>query len=143
MFQDVRTNKGLIVHEATSMLSGAALVWLFGGSKSVAMSMLPKAVTTPIATSFAEQVGGQPMLTASLAIVGGIIAAVTLKVVLGTLRVTHGHAVGLAAGTAGSGVAAAHVAPLGDGPAAFAAIGIGLNGLITTLLAHLVATLWR
>jgi putative effector of murein hydrolase len=101
--------------------------------------MLPKAVTTPIAIAISAQIGGQPALTASLAITGGILTALTLKLILGRLRITHGHAVGLAAGTAGSGIAAAYVAALGDGPAAFAAIGIGLNGLVTALLAPWLA----
>ena len=74
-----------------------------------------------------------------LAMLGGLTAAVCLGLVFALLRVTHGHAIGLAAGTAGSGVGAAQVTPLGEGPAAFAAIGIALNGLITALLAPLVA----
>ena len=134
---------GLAAGSITSMLSGVALVWLFGGTKSVAMSMLPKAVTTPIAIAVSSQIGGKPALTASLAIVGGILTAVTLEGILKAMRVTHGHAIGLAAGAAGSAVGAAQVSPRGDGHAAFAAIGIGLNGLITALLAPLIASLWR
>ena len=134
---------GLLAGSVTSMASGVLLVRLFHGSRDVAMSMLPKSVTTPIAMSVAAQVGGLPALAAALAIVGGIVAAVSLRGVLGALRVDHDHAVGLAAGTAGSGIAAAHVAAMGDGAAAFAAIGIGLNGLVTALLAPLVAALWR
>jgi putative effector of murein hydrolase len=130
---------GLLAGSVASMLSGVLLVRLFGGSREVALSMLPKAITTPIAMLVSGQIGGQPALTASLAMIGGITAALTLQAVLRVLRVSHGHAVGLAAGTAGSGLGAAQVAPLGDGTAAFAAIGIGLNGLITALLAPFVA----
>lgn len=130
---------GLLAGSFTSMASGMALVRILGGSKGVALSMLPKAATTPIAMTVAQQVGGQPALTASLAIMGGIVAAITLRTVLRLLKVTHQHAVGLAAGTAGSGIAAAHVAQLGDATAAFAAIGIGLNGVVTALFAPLIA----
>jgi putative effector of murein hydrolase len=130
---------GLLAGSVTSMLTGVWLVKLLGGSHEVAMSMLPKAATTPIAMAVAGEIGGQPALTATLAIVGGITAAVTLRLVFAISRIRHQHAVGLAAGTAGSGIAAAYVAAMGDGPAAFAAIGIGLNGLITALLAPVVA----
>jgi putative effector of murein hydrolase len=123
------------------ILSGVLLVRLLGGKQELAMSMLPKAVTTPIAMSVADQIGGVPALAATLAIVGGIIAAVTLRAVFGILRITHGHAIGLAAGTAGSGIAAAQVAEMGNGPAAFAAIGIALNGLLTALVAPMVAAI--
>jgi putative effector of murein hydrolase len=131
---------GLLAGSVVSMVSGVFLVRLLGGSKGVAMAMLPKAVTTPIAISVAAQIGGQPALTASLAIAGGVIAAITLRAVLAGMKITNEHAAGLAAGTAGSGIAAAHVAKIGDGPAAFAAIGIGLNGMLTALLAPWIAS---
>ena len=126
---------GLLAGSVSSMVSGVLLVRWLGGSKVLALSMLPKAATTPIAMAVTQQIGGQPALSATRAIAGGILAAVTLRGVLGLVRITDTHAVGLAAGTAGSGIAAARVAELGDGAAAFAAIGIGLNGLLTALLA--------
>jgi putative effector of murein hydrolase len=134
---------GLLAGSLTSILSGVVLVRWLGGNNELAMSMLPKAVTTPIAMAVSSQIGGLPALTATLAIIGGIIAAVTFRAVFGVLRITHGHAMGLAAGTAGSGIAAAQVAELGDGPAAFAAIGIGLNGLLTALVAPLAAAILK
>ena len=136
----VAVGLGLLAGSFSSMLSGVLLVRVLGGTSELAKSMLPKAVTTPIAIAVSQQIGGQPALTATLAILGGIIAAITLRAVLGRLGITHEPAVGLAAGTAGSGIAAAHVAVLGDAPAAFAAIGIGLNGLLTSLAAPHVAT---
>ena len=134
---------GLSVGSIVSMLSGAFLVEVLGGDRKVALSMLPKAVTTPIAMAVSQQIGGEPALTASLAIIGGIIAAVTLRLTLTAMRVRDWRAVGLAAGTAGSGVAAAHVAPTSGTAAAFAAVGIGLNGILTALTAPIVAVLFR
>lgn len=147
-FSHIRQNlrgvvPGLLAGSITSMVSGVVLVRWLGGSRELAMSMLPKAATTPIAMSVAGQIGGQPALTATLAIVGGIIAAVTLRAVLGIFRITHKYAVGLAAGTAGSGIGAASVAEIGDGAVAFAAIGIGLNGLVTALLAPTLAAIFK
>jgi putative effector of murein hydrolase len=134
---------GLAAGSLSSMLTGVFLVKILGGSKELAMSMMPKAVTTPIAMSVAGHIGGRPALTAALAIMGGIVAAITLRAVLGIMRVTHEHAVGLAAGTAGSGIAGAHAAAMGDTQAAYAAIGIGLNGLLTALVAPALAALIR
>ena len=42
-----------------------------------------------------------------------------------------------------SGLAASQAAEMGDGPAAFAAIGIGLNGLLTALIAPLAASIFK
>ena len=124
----------LVAGSLTSSVTGVAIVWALGGSRAVALSMAPKAVTTPIAMAVSTEIGGLPALTASLAIMGGIFAAVIGQSLLRSLRIEDWRAHGLAAGVAGSGVAAAQVAsrdPLG---AAFAALGVGLNGLVTALL---------
>jgi putative effector of murein hydrolase len=49
----------------------------------------------------------------------------------------------LAAGLAGSAVAAAQVATRNELAAAFAAISIGFNGLLTAILAPMLVTLWH
>lgn len=132
----------LLAGSLTSTLSGVAAVWLLGGSRVVALSMAPKAVTTPIAMAVAQETGGVPALTAALAIAGGIVAAVIGEAVLRRLRVDDWRAHGLAAGVAGSGVAAAQVAPLSGLAAAFAALGVGLNGLLTAVLVPVLALWW-
>jgi putative effector of murein hydrolase len=132
----------LVAGSLTSAVSGVVVVWLLGGDRAIAFSMAPKAVTTPIAMALAREVGGVPALTTALAISGGIVAAVIGRPVLWWLRVDDWRAQGLAAGVAGSGVAAAQVAPLSGLAAAFAALGIGLNGLITALIIPLLARFW-
>jgi putative effector of murein hydrolase len=132
----------LVAGSLTSTLSGVAVIWWLGGDRAIAFSMAPKAVTTPIALALAQEVGGIPALTAALAIAGGIVAAVMGQTMLRWLRVDDWRAHGLAAGVAGSGVAAAQVAPLSGLAAAFAALGIGLNGLLTAVVVPLVAHFW-
>ncbi len=125
----------------TGMVSGYALVRVCGGDRVLALSMLPKSVTVPIAIGVAQQIGGVPALSAVLGIAAGILVAVTLPAALKLLRVSDPAAVGLTAGTAGSGIATARVIPMGAVPAAFAGVALGLNGLLTALLAPLFAHL--
>jgi putative effector of murein hydrolase len=132
----------LIAGSLTSIVSGVALVWLFGGSRAVALSMAPKAVTTPIAIALSQEIGGIPVLTAALAIIGGIVAAVIGQRLLSRMRIDDWRAHGLAGGVAGSGIAAAQIASRNGVGAAFAALGIALNGLVTALIAPLVPLLW-
>lgn len=132
----------LLAGSATSIVSGVAIVSLLDGSRSVALSMAPKAVTTPIAMAVSQQIGGLPALTATLAILGGIIAAITGQRILQRLRIDDWRAHGLAAGVAGSGIATAQIASRDELGAAFAALGIGLNGLLTAILAPLLVWLW-
>jgi len=100
----------LLAGSVTSIVSGVAIVWLMGGSRLVALSMAPKAVTTPIAMAVSQEIGGAPALTAPLAILGGIVAAIVGQEMLKSLRVRDWRAHGLAAGVAGSGIAAAQIA---------------------------------
>jgi len=133
----------LLAGSVTSILSGIGLVWLLGGSRAVAFSMAPKAATTPIAVAVSSQVGGISALTAALAILGGIVAAVAGRKMLTALNIHDWRAHGLAAGIAGSGVAAAQVAARNELGAAFAAVGIGLNGVLIGLVVPLVAQYWK
>lgn len=132
----------LLAGSVTSIASGMAIVWWLGGSRDVALSMAPKAVTTPIAMAVSAQIGGVPALTAVFAILGGIFAAIIGQWMLHRLRIRDRRAHGLAAGVAGSGIAAAQVAERDELGAAFAALGIGLNGLLTALAAPFLGSLW-
>ena len=136
------TLAALLAGSITGAVSAYALVRLCGGGRFLALSMLPKSLTTPIAMGVSDTIGGSAALTAVFAILAGILTAIALPMLLRTLRVHHAAATGLAAGTAGSGIAAASVIPLGPVPAAFAGIAIGVNGLMTALLAPLLVRLF-
>ncbi len=133
----------LLAGSLVSAVSGYALVRLCGGTREVALSMMPKAATTPIAIGVAQANGGLPSLTAVLAIAGGILVAVSIRAVMRLARITDWRPYGLAAGTAGSGIGAAEVIPMHDIAGAFAGLAIGLNGLITSLAVPLLVALFR
>jgi putative effector of murein hydrolase len=131
----------LIAGAVTSATSGLLLVKALGGSPGLALSMAPKAVTTPIAMALAEHLGGLPPITASLAIAGGILIAIASKPLLALCRVRDWRAHGLAAGTAGSGIAAAHAIRQNQTAGTFAGLAVGLNGLVTAVLVGPIARL--
>ncbi len=135
----IATAAGAVV----SAVGGAALVRLLGGDTAVAVSMMPKSATTPIAMGVSQVSGGIPALTASFAVLGGIVTACLVQPVLRRMRVTDWRAYGLAAGTAGSGLAAARVYPQHPTAGAFAGLAIGLNGLITAIVVPLLMWAWH
>ena len=90
-----------------------------------------------------ETIGGIPALAAVFGVLTGVLVAVALRPLLRVLRVRDSAAVGLAAGTAGSGIGASSVIPLGPVEAAFAGVGIGMNGLLTAVVAPVLARLLR
>jgi putative effector of murein hydrolase len=125
-----------------SAVGGIALVEICGGSRATALSMAPKAVTTPIAIEVTQTVGGIPSLTAVLAIASGVLVAISIQSLLRRAKITDWRAFGLAAGTVGSGVGAAHAISLNERAGAFAALAIGLNGLLTTLTVPMLVHFW-
>jgi putative effector of murein hydrolase len=126
-----------------SALSGIGLVLACGGSRAVAFSMAPKAVTTPIAINIAQTVGGIPSLCAALAISGGILVAISIKWVLSWAGITDVRTFGFAAGMAGSGIGAAHALAFSELAGAFGALAVGFNGLVTPLIVLTIAHIWR
>lgn len=125
------------------LVSGYGLVRLCGGSQLLALSMAPKSLTNPIAIGVSQGIGGDASLTSVLAIVAGVLVAVGVDPILRWARVSGPAARGLAAGTAGGGIGAAQVIPQHPIAAAFAGIALGLNGLLTAVLAPLLVPLLK
>ncbi len=129
---------GAVVAAGSAMLLARAL----GAPREVVLSLAPKSVTTPIAMGIAEQIGGQPALAAVFVLLTGLVAVVLVVPVLRLIRVRAAPARGLAAGTAGHGLATAHMMTEGETAVAFGGIAIGLNGIITALLVPLLVRLF-
>jgi predicted murein hydrolase (TIGR00659 family) len=133
----------LLAGSLIGLVSGYAIVRLLGGSQEVALSMAPKSLTTPIAIAVSASIGGIPSLSAVLAILGGILVAISIDPVLRWLKMDEPSAKGLAAGTAGSGLGASRVIPQHTLSAAFAGVAIGANGILTAVLAPIVVPLLK
>ena len=71
----------------------------------------------------------------------GLIASVIGPAVLRLVRVPDWVARGLAAGTAGHGIATARILQLNETAGAFGGLAIGLNGIVTAIIVPLLATL--
>ncbi len=129
----------LMAGSMAGMISGYGLVRVFGGNQQLALTMLPKSLTTPIALEVSTTLGGLPSLCAVLAILAGVLTATVVNRATQLIGVHEPGAIGLAAGTAGSGIGASSVISQHSLSAAFAAVAIALNGLITAVLAPHVA----
>ncbi|MCC9000954.1 MAG: LrgB family protein [Candidatus Contendobacter sp.] len=124
----------LVVGSLTAALSAVAVGYWLGASKAVLLSLAPKSVTTPIAMGIAERIGGLPSLTAVLVIVTGILGAVGARYVYQVLRIEDQAARGFALGIASHGIGTARAFQESEQAGAFAALAMGLNGLVTAAL---------
>ncbi len=123
----------LVAGSLTAALSAWGLGALLGGSRESLMSLAPKSVTTPIAMGVAERLGGLPSLTAVLVISTGIIGAVFARYLYRGLRIEDPAVRGFAIGIASHGIGTARAFQVSEQAGAFAALAMGLNGLITAV----------
>ncbi len=133
----------LLAGSITALVSAVGIAWLLGASETTLLSLAPKSVTTPIAMGIAEKTGGIPALTAVLVILTGVSGAVMAKYVLDGLRIADHGVRGFAVGIAAHGIGTARAFQVSEQAGAFAGLGMGLNGLVTAILAPLLLVLWR
>lgn len=119
----------------TAIVSAVAVVLLLGGSAELARTVGPKSATTPIAMAVSERLAGVPALTAVLVIGTGIFGAVTARFLFNGLRIASPAARGFALGVAAHGIGTARAFQVSAEMGAFAGLGMGLNGILTALLA--------
>lgn len=126
---------------AVSIATAYALVLWLGGSEALALTMAPKAATTPVSIALAEEVGGVPSLTAVVTVVAGILGAVAGPTVLTLLRVRDRRARGLALGAVSHGIGTSRALQEDETEGAFSGLSMGLTALATSLLLPLVLAL--
>lgn len=128
----------VIVGALVGILSVIGVMRLLDAPAVVEASIVPKAVTTPIAIQIAQRSGGMISLTAVVVILTGILGSIIAPLILKRLGVTDAIARGLAFGTSAHGVGTARAMELGAIEGAISGLAIGLMGLVTALLVPLV-----
>jgi len=125
----------LFVGSVTGIGSVLILAKMLGSSRTLAVTLAPKSVTTPIAIAISERFGGIPSLTAVVVIAIGIIGGIAGPWVLRVLKVDSKIAIGLALGASAHGLGTARAMELGAIEGAIGGLAIGIMGLMTALLA--------
>jgi predicted murein hydrolase (TIGR00659 family) len=118
------------------MAGSGLLVWLFHGSRSVLLSMLPKTATTPIAIAICKQlVGGEPDLTAVFAVMSGLIGGAIGPRLLRFCGVRNDLAIGVAMGTSAGGIGTARLIRDSELQAGMSGFAMALTGIFTSIIA--------
>lgn len=129
---------GLLAGCTAAIASALGLAWLLGASHETLLSLAPKSATMPIALPVAERLGGLPSLAAVGVALTGIAGAV-LTGPLARLVGAHDPAVrGFAAGVTAHAIGTARELQVHPTAGAFAALGMGLNGVATAVFTPLL-----
>ncbi len=132
----------LFAGSVTAIGTAVAVAWALGVRGQTLLSIAPKSATAPVALGVSEQIGGLPSLTAVLVIITGIVGAVIATPLLNALGVRDWRARGFAVGVAAHGIGTAHAFRINSTAGAFSGIGMGLNALLTAILAPLLISLF-
>jgi len=124
----------LLAGSLTAVLSAVLIGKLLGASDATLISLAPKSVTTPIAMGIAERLGGLPSLTAVLVMLTGIVGAVGAQWLYALMKCRDPAVQGCALGVASHGIGTARAFQISEQTGAFAALAMGLNGLLTAVL---------
>ncbi|NCC79061.1 MAG: LrgB family protein [Clostridia bacterium] len=129
---------GISVGSATSIISVILLSRLFHVDLSVAVSMLPKSVTTAIGMEISKEIGGIVSLSVAVIVLTGITGAVIGPGLLKLFRISDDVAQGIAIGTASHAVGTSKAMELGETQGAMSGLSIGIAGIATVILVPLL-----
>ncbi len=131
----------LIVGSLAAMISAVAIGAALGLDQATLLALIPKSATAPVALGVSEAIGGSPSLTAVFVITTGITGAIIATPLLNLLRIKDWRARGFAVGVTSHGIGTARAFQVNETAGAFSGVGMGLNALLTALIAPLIANL--
>ena len=124
---------GCTAGSITSMVSIYLMCRLFRLDEAITASLLPKSVTTPIAVSISQNLGGIQAITVVAVILTGIMGSIMSPVLIKLFRVKDPVAAGLAIGACSHAVGTSKALELGETEGAMSGLAIGICGILTVL----------
>lgn len=129
---------GIFAGTVTSLLFVFLLCRLFALDTDIAVSLLPKSVTTAIGMVLAEENGGIGSLSAAAIIITGILGSLFGSKLCKLFRLSHPIAQGVALGTASHVVGTSRANELGSVQGAVSSLSLAVAGILTAILFPLV-----
>lgn len=124
---------GCTAGSITSMGSIYIMCRLFRLDEAVSAALIPKSVTTPIAVSISENLGGIQAITVVAVIITGILGSILAPVLIKLFRVKDPVAAGLAIGACSHAVGTSKALELGETEGAMSGLAIGICGILTVI----------
>ena len=121
----------------TGIVTGMYFAKWLGAGREVVLSLASKSVTNPIAIEITRSIGGIPAITAATVIIAGLVGQIAgYKMLKNTVVMPS--SVGMSLGTASHAMGIAASLERSRRMAAYAGLGLTLNGVLTALIAPLI-----
>lgn len=133
----------LLVGCVVALFSAMGIAWALGGSWETIISLAPKSATIPIALPMSERFGGLPSLAAVAVAVTGISGCMLAPLLMRLVRSKDPAVEGFAQGLTAHAIGTARSIQINPTAGAFAALAMGLNGVLTAVLMPLCVALFQ
>ncbi len=128
----------LVLGSAFTILSALGILWLFDASTTTMLSMTTKSVTAPITIITAQDIGAVPSLAMGFVVITGLLGALLSNFIFKLLRIKHDAAKGFALGLISHAIGIARSVEISEKAAAFAALAMGLVGVLIAVVLPLI-----
>lgn len=127
-------SSGVILHTTLIFI----FVKIFDLTQEMFVTLYPKSITTAIAVSVTESLGGIVPLTIAILVLTGVVGAAIGEVLLKNFNINHPVAQGIALGTAAHAVGTSKAIEMGDIQGSMSSLSIIITGIIVVLVTPLV-----
>ena len=125
---------GCLTSCIVSIGSTIGLCKLCGLDNTLTNSLIPRSVTTPIAMSVSEKLGGISGITVAAVIITGIFGAVAAPLLAKLLRIKNPIGIGVGLGCSCHAIGTARALELGEIQGALSSIALGVAGMMTVII---------
>lgn len=133
---------GIAVGAVSCLLMVALWAFAFRIDTRLALSLLPKSVTTAIGVPLSKMVGGLESVTTAVIILTGILANILGTALCKLFRLTDPIAQGVALGTSGHVIGTSRANEMGELTGAVSSLSLVTAGLLTAVVFPLAAALF-
>lgn len=128
----------VLVSTFLTMISGVMLAIFFGANQEIIAAILPKSVTTAIAISIVNEIGGNSALGAVAVAIAGITGSAFGIAILQLMKLRNTRAIGLSIGAVSHALGTARAMEYSVKAGSYASVSLVLCGLLSSLIAPIV-----
>jgi len=133
---------GILLGSVAGIITVLFLGRVLNLDEVIALSLVPKSVTTPIGIEISNQINGISSVTVTAIIITGILGAIFSPIILKLFKVKDKIAIGVAIGTSSHALGTTKAVELGETEGAMSSLSIGIAGIITVIIAPILIKLF-
>ncbi len=134
----LRISLAITLGSGTTVAVAVAMAHFWIGNDPITVTMSTKSVTTPVAVTVSEQLGGIGALASAFVIITGVFGALMIPPLLKSVKLDDPKAMGLTLGVCAHAIGTSRAIELGNQQAAYSAMAMTLTATLHAVLLPLV-----